>query len=75
MLDSILDATKRPSLEVRWGFHKCVLSRHPGASGTVTPTPRDLSYRQYVPRGSRYQIIKDLGPKSHNHHGLSALIP
>ena len=27
------------------------------------------------PRGSRYQIIKDLGPKSHNNHGLEALIP
>ena len=23
-----------------------------------------------VPRGSRYQIIKDLDPKSHNNHGL-----
>ena len=23
-----------------------------------------------LPRRSRYQIIKDLGPKSHNNHGL-----
>ena len=28
-----------------------------------------------LPRGSRYQIIEDLGPKSHNNHGLQALIP
>ena len=27
------------------------------------------------PRGSRYQMIKDLGPKSHNNHGLKALLP
>ena len=23
-----------------------------------------------LPRGSKYQIIKDIGPKSHNKHGL-----
>ena len=23
-----------------------------------------------IPRGSRYLVIKDLGPKSHNNHGL-----
>ena len=27
------------------------------------------------PRGSRHQIVKDLGPQSHNNYGLSALIP
>ena len=27
------------------------------------------------PRGSRYQIMKDLGPKSHNNYGLQALVP
>ena len=27
-------------------------------------------YFGVIPRGSRYQIIKDLGAKSHNNHGL-----
>ena len=34
------------------------LSMHPG------------SFEVAEPRGSRYQIIMDLGPKSHNNHGL-----
>ena len=32
---------------------------------------RDIRLRRSIyPRGSRYQIINDLGPKSHNNHGL-----
>ena len=32
----------------------------------IIPTPKG-------PRGSRYQIMKDFGPKSHDNHGLSAV--
>ena len=35
----------------------------------------DIETSNTPPRGSRYQIITDLGPKSHNNHGLEALIP
>ena len=38
--------------------------RHRGAPGHEEIGNLNLS------RGSRYQIIQDLGPKSHNNHGL-----
>ena len=37
--------------------------------------PKHAHRRAIFPRGSRYQIIKDLGPKSHNNHGPEAPIP
>ena len=40
-----------------------------------TPKSSRIEGPIQYPTGSRYQIIKDLGPKSHNNHGLEALIP
>ena len=34
----------------------------------------NLVLKKSVSRGSRYQIIKDFCPKSHDNHGLEALI-
>ena len=34
-----------------------------------------VAFYALFPRGSRYQIIKDLGPKSHKNHGLQAPSP
>ena len=45
------------------------------ASNTECLDPHGLSPSMINPRGPRYQILKDFGPKSHNHHGLEAFIP
>ena len=49
--------TAEKHLRNDWGkLHKVTMARK---------TIRDM-----YPRGSRYQAIKDLGPKSQNNHGL-----
>ena len=54
------------------GFDIAQLSRQRSCAGQVKASSNEitLSSIAIVPRVSRYQIIKDLGPKSHNNHGL-----